>query len=305
MQVLDSLSRPLSLEGQIVSAHKNNTMILEGKEGKQLVDADFRPLSEYYPTMKYLKNGLILAKNKKEHTVMNSLGEVLYSGETPPEEILHCGKMVFTKGASFDLYDSDMQLLQSGCSNIKEAGSYTIAEKGGEYFLYNEQSLLLDGVEGVVLIDSISDHVIHWNKAKATIYQNGVKAGKIKLPKPAHFYNDMLFINGKDTCILIDVSGKHFMTIPEVEELVPMGEGRILIKTTKKINYFFDADWQQLLPEEKRFRQLESLSPTIFCYKNETGKTLFYNWSTHRTDTTTYQIGYGSFNSGERNAIPE
>ena len=298
MQLLDSLSRSFSLDGQTVIAHKNNTMILEGKEGKQLVDANFQSLSEYYPTMKYLKNGLILAKNKKEHTVLSANGDVLYNGDTPPEEILDCGRMIFTKGASYDLYDAQMQPLLSGCSNISESGNYTLATKGGEYFLYTEQSLLLDGVEGVVLIDSITNHVIHWNKGKATIYRNNVKASKLKLAKPAHFYNDILFINGKDTCVLTDVDGQHFLTIPEVEELVPMGEGRILIKTTKKINYFFDTNWQQLLPEEKRFRQLEQLSPTIFCYRNETGKTLFYNLSTLQIDTTTYQTGYGSFNNG-------
>lgn len=297
-RLLDSLSRTLPTNGQSVSAHRNNTVILEDKEGKQLADALFKPLSEHYPTMKYLKNGLILAKNKKEYTVLNTNGEVLYSGETPPEEILHCGRMILTKGATYDLYDAHMQPLLTGCSKISESGRYTIAEKAGESFVYTEQTLLLDGVAGIVLVDTILNNFLVWNNEKAVFYQNDTKAGKLKLTKPSHFYNNLIFLPGKDTCLLIDRSGKPFMTIPEIDELIPFSDGRLLIKTKAKSHYFFDSEWHSLLPEEKKFRQLEQLSDDIFCYKNEKGQTLFYHLETNRIDTTSYQTGYGTFTGG-------
>ena len=104
--------------------------------------------------MRFLKNGLILAKTRKEYTLLTTDGTILYSGLEPPETVLFESFLVFKKGVEFYLTDLGMTPIIENCKSIEQQGNFTLIHQNGQWHVYSQTGkLVIPPSDGKVLID--------------------------------------------------------------------------------------------------------------------------------------------------------
>lgn len=292
-RLLDTASQ--TLQDYTVFGSRSNVLILEIGGQKQLYSADLKPLSETYASMKFLKNGFILAKTKKEYTMLDPEGTVFYVGEDPPINVLHSSFLLFDENDWYTLRDRSDNLIVEGCKSIEAQGNFIIYEKNGKTSVLDLRGTpIVEEITGPVIVDTLSNLMAVMKKGKTLIYEGPNRLYQIRHFTPTHFIAGKLLISTKDSCMIYSASGKQEKVLGAVEAIKTFEDGSIFLKTAEKINLLFDREWKPVLPEETKFRQLENLGPALYAYSTAEGKTVLYNDETGKSDST-YRVGFGRF----------
>jgi WG containing repeat len=284
-RLLDTSS--MVLGNYTVAFSRGNALIVETGTQKQLFDANLKPLSEPYSTMKFLKNGLILAKTKKEYTLLNGEGTILYAGPEPPEDVLLSSFLVFKTGGSFQVKDLSDKIIADRCSMAEAKGNYLLIRRNGATDIFDLRgNLLTDNVTGAILVDTLANGLAIVEKNKITVYEGAQRRMKLKGFVPTHFISAKFLCNTKDSCILYSYFGKKESVFPPVDEVIVLEDASIFLKTSGKVNLLFDREWKPVLPEETKFRQLKNIGAATYAYHTAEGKMVLYNAETDEADST-------------------
>ncbi|ASS47373.1 MAG: hypothetical protein A3D31_16145 [Candidatus Fluviicola riflensis] len=276
-----------------IAFSRGNALVVEIGRQKQLFDANLKPLSEAYSSMKFLKSDLILAKIKKEYTLLDDQGTVLYVGPEPPEDILLHSFLVFKTGGSYKVKDLSDKVIADRCTSAEGKGNYLLIRQNGTTNIFDLRgNLLIDEVTGHILVDTLANGLAIVEKNKVTVYEGNQRRMKLKGFAPTHFISAKFLCNTKDSCVVYSYAGKKESVLPHIDEVEVLEDGSIFLKTAGKINFLFDREWKPVLPEETKFRQLKNVGPAIYAYTAE-GKTVLYNAETNEADSTYRNIaGY-------------
>ena len=224
---------------------------------------------------------------------MNVDGNVMYVGSKPPEDVLCSTYLLFKNGGSFALRDLSENTIADGCFSIEEQGHYLIFRKDSEISIMDEfGTMIVSKIRGSVLIDTIGNYLAVLQKGKTIIYKGSIRLHQIKKFEPTHFIAGKLLINSKDSCVIHSISGEIEQILPSVKSIETLEDGSILLETVEKTNVLFDANWNRILPEERKFRGLRNLGPALYAYTIDGGKLVLYNDSTKYADSS-YQISSG------------
>lgn len=286
MRLLDTLSR--TLEPVTIVGSRGPCVIIEREGLKYLCDERLRPISEGYATMKFLKNGFVQARQKKEITWLNSEGTVLFSGEEAPDEILLDRFLVFRKGSSAKLFDTGMNpLSEESFSSVEAAGDFLVVRREGKSAVYNAQFEQLAGkLDGTVLVDSPGGQFAVVNTDRITVFDRmGKKAGSFRAVGIKHFISGRLLADNGDSCRMYAVSGQLLYTSPAVEEIEVLKNGAVHLKLKSRGDQLFDRDWKRLLPEENRLRNVRALSDDHYAFFTSNGRMQLYNAQTDKRDS--------------------
>ncbi len=295
IRFLDTTSHTLSENYTIVSSTPN-AIILEQLGQKYLNDPSLKQVSEGYSSMRFLKNGLILAKTRKEYTLLTTDGTILYSGLEPPESVLFEAFLVFKKGATFYLTDLALTPIIENCSSIEQQGNFTLIHQNGQWHVYNQTGkLVIPPSNGKVLIDVLGDEIAVIEKDRLSIYtETGERINRLKGILPTQFIAGKLIVELKDSCFIYSKTGNLEQTLPNLQSFRLLEDGSIILKLKKYKDLLFDRNWSPILEEESHFSQIEHCGPSIYSFNIQNGKTVLYNHLTSQKDSN-YQVGYGSF----------
>ncbi|MDH4473418.1 MAG: WG repeat-containing protein [Fluviicola sp.] len=284
-RLLDTSSTTLG--NYTIAFSRGNALIMEIGGQKQLFDTDLKPLSEVYSTMKFLKSGLILAKIKKEYTLLTGEGTILYVGPEPPEDVLWHSFLVFKTGGSYQVKDLSDKVIADRCSSAEAKGNYMLIRRNGATDIFDLRgNLLIDEVTGSILVDTLGNGLAIVEKNKVIVYEGPERRMKLKGFVPTHFISGKFLCNTKDSCILYSYFGEKESVLPHIDEVAVLEDASIFLKTSGKVNFLFDREWKPVLPEEKKFRQLMNVGPAIYAYNTAEGKTVLYNAETNESDST-------------------
>jgi hypothetical protein len=294
-RLLDSASN--TLHDYTVFSSRGNVLILEIGGQKQLFDLNLKPLSEAYSSMKFLRNGFILAKTKKEYTLLDTEGGVFYVGANPPENVLCSSFLLYDNGGSFTLRDRSDNIIAEACSSIEAQGNYIIVRKNGKTTVLDLRgTVIVKDIKGSVVVDTLGNYLAVLKKGKTAIYEGTERIQVLKKLAPTHFISGKLIINAKDSCRIYAVSGKQEQIVAAVEAFKTFDDGSVFLKTAGNVNFLFNREWKPILPEELKFRQLTNLGLAIYAYATAEGKTVLYNEETGESDSS-FRIGFGRFES--------
>src|SRR3990167_5959145 len=152
-----------------IAFSRGNALVVEIGRQKQLFDANLKPLSEAYSSMKFLKSDLILAKIKKEYTLLDDQGTVLYVGPEPPEDILLHSFLVFKTGGSYKVKDLSDKVIADRCTSAEGKGNYLLIRQNGTTNIFDLRgNLLIDEVTGHILVDTLANGLAIVEKNKVT-----------------------------------------------------------------------------------------------------------------------------------------
>ncbi|MES2557156.1 MAG: WG repeat-containing protein [Bacteroidota bacterium] len=291
-RLLDSASN--TLNEYTIFGSRGNVLILEIGGQKQLYDSNLKPLSEVYSSMKFLRNGFILAKTKKEFTLLDPEGTVFYVGAEPPVNVL-CSTFLLFDDDSFTLRDRSDNVIVEGCKSIEAHGNYIVYQKNGMTSVMDLRgTLIAEEIKGYVLIDTLGNNLAIVDNNKVTPYAGNQRQKRLKGFAPTHFISGKFLRNERDSCVVYSFSGKKESVFPHLDEVTTLNDGSIFLKTSGKVNFLFDREWKPVLPEETKFRQLQNLGPAIYAYSAADGKTVLYNDETQKSDSS-YRVGFGRF----------
>jgi hypothetical protein len=296
-RLLDTLGKVIP-GPEIAASTPRNFIIVQGGQ-KFLCDTQFKPLSDGYSSMKFLKNGLILAKTKKEYTLFDPEGTMLFNGAEEPEAVYFNTAFVFKKGAELTLFDSRLNPVLENCSAVERHGDLLGVKKGGEWFVLNRDlELLVSEKPGQLFTDTISGKFAICSNGKTTVYDaNGTRISRMNDFLPTDFIAGRLLVASRDCCMAYTPDGKAVAVFHGFQSLEVLENGALFVKIRRGNNLLFLRDWTPVLPEETRFRQLTVLGPDIYSFSTASGKTALYNRVTGHIDTS-YRLA-GSIFGGD------
>lgn len=284
MRLLDTNAQ-VSGESTIIGVSGTN-LLLEEKGQRRIVNEQQQTILEGHSSYKFLENGLILAKNRKIYSVYDREGTLLFDCKDLPEQVISEQFIVMKAGGGLLLCNNGMETVLDHLSFIERRGDFILAKKGGKTTVYDLSLRALRGkITGTVLADTISrQFAVVSDKAVAVYSADGKRTAHFKGITPDVFIGGRFIVRKGDSSGVFSSEGVRLLMLPKIKETEVFPNGAVFLRSGR--NYLFGKDWQPVLPEEQKFRNLSWCGENVYSFRSANGKLVLYNAGNRSMDSS-------------------
>lgn len=286
MRLLDTTAR---VDGELFIVKANGTNLLVEEKGKRWIANEARKtVVEGHSSYKFLENGFILAKMKKEYSIFDPEGRLLFECKEPPEQLLSAQLMVLKAGSGFSIYNNSGEAVLDRASSVERKGPFIIVKKEGKTTVYDTLlQPLREKITGRILIDTLQHAFAVTGSSTVSVYAaNGKRTARFKGITPDLFIGGRLIVQQGDSSGVFSATGERLLVYPEITEVEVFGSGAVLLKLKTKSSHLFSSNWSPILPEETRFRGLTWYGEHIYAYRNSEDRLVLYNAQQQLSDSS-------------------